>query len=64
MTFSSNLVYTINSVYVHILSVHLEVISSEQLHLYTSNASEYCVGLTTRQPTPWDSHMHAYHLKA
>ena len=41
---SSNLDYTINSVYVSILSVHLEVISSEQLHLKTSNASEYCIG--------------------
>ena len=23
-----------------------------------------CWNLTTRQPTPWDSHIHAYHLKA
>ena len=41
---TSNLYHTINSVYIRILSVHLEAISSEQLHLYTSNASEYCVG--------------------
>ena len=41
---SSNLYYTINCVYVRILSIHFEVISSEQLHLKPSNASEYCVG--------------------
>ena len=41
--FIIRLTFRSHHVYVSILSVHLEAISSEQLHLKTSNVSEYCV---------------------
>ena len=67
---SCNFDYMIDPVYIHIqlVSVHLEISSSEiRNHSLISKPCMFqsivgTLDMTTRQPTPWDSHMYAYHL--